>query len=244
MSYIYTDSILIPQQKYKVQDIPKAGKEAKRFKNQSALFTQIVLDEASVRITNNMHALPIRSLIYVEGFIANPVRAENAHGFAVIRQNTLGIPVGQAYIDPTRVNDTHAFFNIEGKEVSIPLNIVCSLVRVKEKHSKEIDKVVKETGVSHTLTTLLDIPSARKEPEDPLPAFVKKLFPNLIVEDVRKAIRKEHRPVYDMNGDDHNTIEEAERANVRIKQELLTRQIKIMVDMEYDRQVAESLKKG
>lgn len=244
MSSIYTDSILIPQQKYKVQDIPKAGKEAKRFKNQSALFTQIVLDEASVRITNNMHALPIRSLIYVEGFIANPVRAENAHGFAVVRQNNLDIPVGQAYLDPVRVSDTHAFFDIEGKEVSIPLTIVCSLVRVKEKHAKEIDKVVKETGVSHTLTKLLDDKEASKEPKDPLPAFVKKLFPNLIVEEVRENITKQHNPVYDMDGNDHNTIAEAERANVRIKQRILTEHIKIMVNMEYDRQVAEALKKG
>ena len=47
-----------------------------------------------------------------------------------------------------------------------------------------------------------------------------------------------------MDGNDHNTIAEAERANVLIKQRILTQHVKIMVDMEYNRQEAEALKKG
>ena len=119
-----------------------------------------------------------------------------------------------------------------------------TLVKIEEKVTKEAKKVEKETGISHELVNLLDDKSARKEPEDPLPIFVRKLFPNLIVEEVREKIRKEHRPVYDMDGNDHNTIAEAERANVLIKQRILTQHVKIMVDMEYNRQEAEALKKG
>ena len=244
MSYIYNDSILVPKTIYKVQDILKAGKDAKRFKNCNALFTQVINDQASVRITNNMHSLPVRCLINVKGYVAKPVRAENADGFAVVMQNTIGIPVGRAYLGPTRVTSDRAYFDINGSEISIPLNLTCCLVKIKEKVTKEAKKVEKETGISHELVNLLDDKSARKEPEDPLPIFVRKLFPNLIVEEVREKIRKEHRPVYDMDGNDHNTIAEAERANVLIKQRILTQHVKIMVDMEYNRQEAEALKKG
>ncbi len=244
MSYIYNDSILIPQKTYKVQEVLKAGKEAKRFKNCSAFLTQIINDQASVRITNNMHSVPVRCLINVKGYTAKPVRAENAHGFAVVMQNSIGIPVGRAYIGPTRVTSDRAYFDINGSEISIPLNLTCCLVKIEEKVTKEAKKVEKETGIPHKLVDLLDDKSARKEPEEPLPIFVKKLFPNLIVEEVRERIRNEHRPVYDMDGNDHNTIAEAERANVLIKQRILTQHVKIMVDMEYDRQEAEALKKG
>ena len=244
MSYIYNDSILVPQTIYKVQDILKAGKDAKRFKNCNALFTQVINSTAHGRITGSMQTIPVRALINVKGYVAKAVRAQNADGFACVEQNKLGIPIGQAFLAPVSVSDTEAFFDIEGKRISVPLNILCSLERIKEKVTKEAKKVEKETGISHELVDLLDDKSARKEPEEPLPIFVRKLFPNLIVEEVREKIRKEHRPVYDMDGNDHNTIAEAERANVLIKQRILTQHVKIMVDMEYNRQEAEALKKG
>ena len=108
-------------------------------------------------------------------------------------QNTIGIPVGRAYLGPTRVTSDRAYFDINGSEISIPLNLTCCLVKIKEKVTKEAKKVEKETGISHELVNLLDDKSARKEPEDPLPIFVRKLFPNLIVEEVREKIRNEIR---------------------------------------------------
>ena len=244
MSYIYTDSILEENKVYKVQKVSKLSKDSKRFIGLPCTFKYVSNSTAHGRITGSMQTIPVRALINVKGYVAKAVRAQNADGFACVEQNKLGIPIGQAFLAPVSVSDTEAFFDIEGKRISVPLNILCSLERIKEKVIKEVKKVEKETGISHELVNLLDDKSARKEPEDPLPIFVRKLFPNLIVEEVREKIRKEHRPVYDMDGNDHNTIAEAERANVLIKQRILTQHVKIMVDMEYNRQEAEALKKG
>ena len=121
MSTIYAESDLIANRSYKVQDVSHI-RDAKRFIGLSALFKQVSNTTASVRITSTMQYVPVRCLIFVKGFVAKSVQAKNAEGFAIIAQNGLGIPVGRAYLNPTSVTDTHAVFDIEGKEVTILLN--------------------------------------------------------------------------------------------------------------------------
>lgn len=238
MSSIYYESELKENVTYKVQDIKKLSKDTKRFTNLFCLFKYVIGSTASGRITNTMQSIPVRALVNVEGYVANPVRASNAHGFAVIAQNSLAIPVGRAYLNPTSVDDTHASFDIEGKNVKLPLNILCSLVRIEEKKSKEIKNIEKKTGVSHTLVKALDIPSARKDIENPLPSFVMKLFPNLNLDEVKEKIKESKSHGYfDYEGNDHETILECDLANSLIRHKLLTEEVKIIVAMETERQM-------
>ncbi len=83
MSTIYTESDLIANRSYKVQDVSHI-RDAKRFIGLSALFKQVSNTTASVRITSTMQYVPVRCLIFVKGFVAKSVQAKNAEGFSII----------------------------------------------------------------------------------------------------------------------------------------------------------------
>lgn len=233
MSTIYTDSILIKDRNYIVKDIPKLSKESKKLINCKCTFNYVIGSTAHGRITGNMNTVPVRSLIDVKGYIAKPVRAVNAHGFAVVAQNQLGIPVGQAYLNPTSVDDTYAVFDINGKEVKVPLDILASLVRIKEKKDTIVKrgttKVSKATGVPSEAIDIIDTSDARVDIEE-VPAFINKLLPNLNINDIRDRLKQKPGVFADYNGDIHETIEAADRANTLIRysfiQEELTNKIK------------------
>lgn len=233
MSTIYTDSILIENTGYKVQDIPKLSKETKRFIGLKCLFNYMVGSTAHGRITGTMQAVSARSLIDVKGYEAKPVRAVNADGFAVVAQNQLGIPVGQAYLNPTSVDDTYATFDINSKEVKVPLDILASLVRIKEKKDtvvkRETTKVSKATGIPSEAIDIIDTSDARVDIEE-VPAFINKLLPTLNINDIRDRLKQKPGVFADYNGDIHETIEAADRANTLIRysfiQEELTNKIK------------------
>lgn len=214
MSTIYTDSDLIADRSFKIQDVSQI-RDAKRFVGLSALFKQVSNTTASVRITGTMQSVPVRCLIFVKGFVAKSVQAKNAEGFAVVAQNGLGIPVGRAYLNPVSVSDTHATFDIEGKEVKLPLDILCSLVRIKEKKSKEVKKIEKaaeKDGVPSELINFLDQPQHR-EPITTMPAFITKLLPDLNLEDMRDIVNHEEDVYSDFDGNPHATMAEADKAN-------------------------------
>lgn len=233
MSTIYTDSILVENTGYKIQDIPKLGKDAKRFVGLKCLFNYVIGSSAHGRITGTMQSVPVRCLIDVKGYEAKPVRAVNAHGFAVTSQNTLGIPVGQAYLNPTSVSNTHAVFDINGKEVKIPLDILVSLVRIQEKKNtkikRETTKVSKATGIPSEAIDIIDASEARTDIQE-VPAFITKLLPNLNINDIRDRLRQKPGIFSDYNGEIHETIEAADKANTLIRygfiQEELTNIVK------------------
>ena len=241
MSIIYTESDLVPNQSYKIQDVSQI-RDAKRFIGLQALFKQVSNTTASVRITGNMQSVPVRCLIKVKGFEAKSVQSKNAEGFAVIAQNALGIPVGRAYLNPTAVTGTHAVFDIDGKEVKLPLEILCSLVRIKEKKTKEIKKVAKETGVSPEMIRLIDQPSNR-EPITAIPAFVSKLLPDLNIDDIRDIVNHEDDVISDFDGNPHATMEEADKANEIIRHKKLATKILALVQKQAEAQLTESRNK-
>ena len=244
MSTIYTESDLIADRSYKVQDVSQI-RDAKRFIGLQALFKQVSNTTASVRITGNMQSVPVRCLIKVKGFEANIVQAKNAEGFAIIAQNGLGIPVGRAYLNPTSVTDTHAVFDIESKEVKLPLDILCSLVRIKEKKSKEVKKIEKSTekdGVPPELISLLDQPGNR-EPITTIPAFVTKLLPNLNLEDIRDIVNHEEDVYSDFDGNPHATMAEADKANEVIRYKRLAAKALKMINKQAELQFTEILNK-
>ena len=241
MSIIYTESDLVPNQSYKIQDVSQI-RDAKRFIGLQALFKQVSNTTASVRITGNMQSVPVRCLIKVKGFEAKSVQSKNAEGFAVIAQNALGIPVGRAYLNPTAVTGTHAVFDIDGKEVKLPLEILCSLVRIKEKKTKEIKKVAKETGVSPEMIRLIDQPSNR-EPITAIPAFVSKLLPDLNIDDIRDIVNHEDDVISDFEGNPHATMAEADKANEIIRHKKLATKILALIQKQAEAQLTESRNK-
>lgn len=232
MSTIYTDSILVKDKNYIIKDIPKLSKETKRLTNQKCTFNYVIGSTAHGRVTGNMNTVPVRSLIDVKGYEAKPVRAVNAHGFAVIAQNNLGIPVGQAYLNPTSVDDTYATFDINGKEVKIPLDILASLVRIKEKKDtkvkRETTKVSKATGVPSEAIDIIDASEARTDIQE-VPAFISKLLPNLNINDIRDRLRQKPGIFADYNGEVHETIEAADRANTLIRYGLIQEELSNIV---------------
>lgn len=241
MSIIYTESDLVPNQSYKIQDVSQI-RDAKRFIGLQALFKQVSNTTASVRITGNMQSVPVRCLIKVKGFEAKSVQSKNAEGFAVIAQNALGIPVGRAYLNPTAVTGTHAVFDIEGKEVKLPLEILCSLVRIKEKKTKEIKKVAKETGVSPEMVSLLDQPSHR-EPITAMPAFISKLLPDLNMDDIRDIVNHEEDVYSDFDANPHATMAEADKANEVIRHKRLSVKVLALIQKQAEAQLTESRNK-
>lgn len=245
MSAIYTESELKEDVAYVVQDIKKLSKDTKRFVGLKATFKQVTNSTAHVRITGNMQSVPVRSIISVKGFIATPVRAVNAHGFAVIAQNNLGIPVGRAYLNPVSVNSTHAVFDIDGKRLSLPLEILASLVRIEEKKDKEVikeeKKISKRTGISPELIAVFDDASARADVEDPLPTFIKRIFPNINLEDLRDQLKHRKGVYSDLLGELHETIADAERANAIIRHEILAEDVALLAAEEVKKQMMEKV---
>lgn len=221
MSTIYNDSILVKDKVYVVQDILKLGRDTKRFVGLKATFHRVVNSTAEARITGTMQEISARSLIKVKGYTARPVRSENADGFAVGVQNSLGLPVGRAYLNPVKTDDTHAWFELDGREVKIPLDILISLVKDKEvidkDTQKERKKISKNVGISQKMLDALDNPEARKDSEDPLPMFIERFFPNLNVKDVMEEVRKEEKLVHDYDGNLHTSIIEADKANALLR---------------------------
>lgn len=220
MSSIYTESELSVDSRYIVQDVTKLSRDTKRFVGLPAIFKQVVGSTAHVRITSTMQTVPVRSLINVKGFVAKGVQAENADAFAVIAQNNLGIPVGRAFLGPDSVTATHAIFTIDGKVIKLPLDILASFVRVKEKMSKEIKKVARKSGIPPESIALLDSPADRQDIEE-IPSAILKMFPNLNVKDLKEILYKQDGVFLDYHDNIHATLQEADRANAVIRHKIL-----------------------
>lgn len=221
MSELYTDSILKENQKYLIQDI-KGLRDTKRFIGLSCLFRYIPKGSstASVMITGTMQSVPVRCLIYVKGYIAASVNSENADGFAVIQNNNLGLPVGQAYLAPDKVDNLYAYFTIDSKSIKVPLSILCSLVKVKEKINTKTSKALKSKNIPVEALEELSNSSLRKDILE-VPSSLSKLLPNLNKQDLYNTIKTKTKEVFDYSGEVHSSIEEADRANTILRHKML-----------------------
>jgi hypothetical protein len=241
MSTIYYDSELKENEKYTVQDIKKL-RSSEKYIGHVVQFRYMNGLTAHVRWTNNMHTLPARALIKVPGYVASTVHSKNAHAFAVIGQNSLGLPVGRVYIGPTGVTETHAIFSIDGKELKIPLDILASMVKVKEKITKEVKKTLKKTEDSARLgqfIEILDNPEAR-EPIGEVPAMVQKLFPDVTLAEITDVVNKEEGLWSDYDNNPHLSMEEADRANVIIKDKRIAAKFGKMAEIKVQKAFAET----
>lgn len=248
MSVQTNEAVLVKQKKFRVQKVSKFPTDnRKHLIGKDVLLLDITGSTASIRWGDNKHFIPARSLINVKGFTAKGVQAKNADGFVVISQNVLKIEVGTAYLNPTGVTETHAVFDIEGKTVKLPLEILASLVRDKVVIPKEVKKEAKKTGISPELVAVLDNPEDRKDIEG-IPAVIMKLLPHVNINDIRDVLYNKDEVYCDYEGEMHSSFAEADKANNVIRHKALEAKlielININIKNEFDSTREEELAKS
>lgn len=224
---VYTESILKTDKRYLVQDVSKFPKLKQYMIGQHCVLKQIVGSTAHVMFTGRMTEIPVRALIDVVGFHAKAVSAKNADGFVVIKQNTLGLPVGTAYLNhiKEKSNSDYVVIETNGKEVKIPFDILGALVRNKKKEKAiQSSKIADKTGFTSTMVEVMDelaAPHDNRQDDDFIPAAIIKLLPGVNLVELRDLLRSESDVFYDYEGNDHKTISDCDKANTRIRHRLL-----------------------
>ena len=236
MTTVYTDSVLKTDKRYLVQDVSKFPKAKSFMIGQHCILKQIVGSTAHVMFTGRMTEIPVRSLIDVVGFHAKAVSAKNADGFVVIKQNTLGLPVGTAYLnhDKEKSDTNYVVIETNGKEVKIPFDILGALVRNKKKEkSIRADKIADKTGFTPAMVEVMDelaSPHENRQDDDFIPPAIVKLLPGVNLIELRDLLRSESDIFYDYEGNDHKTISDCDKANTRIRHRLLKERLMAMAN--------------
>jgi len=226
MSIIYTDSIVKTQKKYTVQNVSKFPQEKNFLIGKEVLVVEIEGTSASVRFGSGpRHWIPVRSLINVQGYEAKGVRSENADGFVIKSSNEYGFAIGTAYLEPTKIDTTHATFTVDGKEIKLPLSILIKLVRktVKVKDRK-VKKESKEAGIP--VSVVEAVAGAIKVPElTTLPSAVTKILPELNIPVLIDQVKNAEVEVFDFNGEVHDSITEALLSNEKYIHRLIQKTV-------------------
>ena len=220
---VYTESVLEINKRYTVQKVSKFPKTREYMIGQQCVLKQLVGTTAHVMFTGRMCEIPIRSLIEVIGYHAQAVHAKNADGFVVNSQNSLGLAVGTAYLNHNKdkSDSKNIVMDIKGKEVKIPFEILTALVSNKRKEKPvKVSKIAEKTGFSPELVEAMSelaAPHENREDIDFIPASIKKLLPGVNLVELRDLLRTEEDVWYDMEGNDHKTIAEVDKANTKIR---------------------------
>ena len=220
---VYTDSVLEINKRYTVQQISKFPKAREYMIGQQCVLKQIVGTTARVMFTGRMCEIPIRALIDVTGYHAQAVHSKNADGFVVNRQNSLGLAVGTAYLNHNKEksDSNNIVMDIKGKEVKIPFEILTALVSNKRKEKPiKSEKIAEKTGFTPVMVEAMSelaAPHENREDNDFIPASIKKLLPGVNLVELRDLLRTEEDVWYDMEGNDHKTIAEVDKANTKIR---------------------------
>lgn len=225
MSTIYSASALVVNKQYEVQDVSKFPKTKSYMIGKLALLVQVTNTTASVRFTGQLHEIPVRSLFNVVGYEAKSVHAKNADGFVVKCNNEFCIAIGTAYLEPDSVDETHAKFTIDGKEVKLPLDILIALVRKKVKiKDRKVKKETKEAGIP--VSVVEAIAGAIKVPElTSLPPAITKILPELNIPVLIDQVKNAEVEVFDFNGEVHNSISEALLSNEKYIHRLIQKTV-------------------
>ena len=233
---VFTESVLEINKRYMVQGVSKFPKSKEYMIGQYCILKQIVGSTAHVMFTGRMTEIPIRSLVDVTGYHPKGVSAKNADGFVVIKQNTLGIAVGTAYLnhDKEKSNSDYVVVNVNGKEVKIPFDILGALVRNKKKEKVvKADKIADKTGFTPAMVEVMDelaAPYENRQDDDFIPPAIVKLLPGVNLVELRDLLRSESDVFYDYEGNDHKTISDCDKANTRIRHRLLKERLMAMAN--------------
>ena len=202
---IYNESILIENSQYVVQDYGYFPKKYNYLIGNKVLLLRVDQSTASIRYAGNKIFIPTRSLISIPEYIAKSVSTKNADGFAVVTKNNLGIPVGTAYLNHKGYTDTHFKVMVDGKELTIPLDIVCSLIKEKKKekpiNSKKVNKL---TGLPTELiefTEEMIAPYENRKDIQEIPSTFSKMLPGVNLQELRDSIISDNIGCFDYHGD-------------------------------------------
>ena len=233
-SVIDLSSVLLINTKYRVMETTKIPLSKQFIIGKEVLLLSINNKTASVRHGGNKHEVPVRALINVVGYTCKGVAHKNADGFVVVSKNKLGLEVGTAYLNPVAVSDTTFTVEVDGKRITIPLDIVCSLVKnVKAESNVGVKKIKNNTQLSDSAietTAELMAPSDNRQDIERLPAVVQKLLPNTNLSVLRAHLRQSDGVYADYEGNVHNTVEEADKANTILRHKMLEQKILTMVE--------------
>lgn len=220
---LFLDSVLVVDKRYQIQDVSKFPKAKQYMINQHCVLKQIVGSTAHVMFTGRMTEVPVRSLIQVTGYYAKGVNYKNADGFVVVKQNSLGLQVGTAYLnhDKEKSNDEYIFVTVHGKDMKIPFDILSALVAVKKKEKPlKSEKIAEKTGLAPALVEVmaeLDAPVGNREDDTDIPPAIVKLLPGVNLVELRDLIRTEEDVFFDYSGEAHKTIAECDKANTKLR---------------------------
>lgn len=237
MSIIYSESALIVGKQYEVQEVSKFPKTKSYMFGKLALLVQITNTTASVRFTGQLHEIPVRSLFSVQGYEAKSVHAKNADGFVVKCNNEFGIAIGTAYLEPDGVDETHAKFTIDGKELKLPLDILIALVRKKVKvKDRKVKKEAKDSGIP--ISVVEAVAGAIKVPEiTGLPPAITKILPELNIPVLIDQVKNAEVEVFDFSGEVHETITSALLSNEkyvhRLIQKIVMAEVRKLLDGQF-----------
>lgn len=220
---VYTESVLEINKRYTVQKVTKFPKAREYMIGQQCVIKQLVGTTAHVMFTGRMCEIPIRSLIKVTGYHAQAVHAKNADGFVVNSQNSLGLAVGTAYLNHNKdkSDSKHIVMDIKGKELKVPFEILTALVSNKKKEKPvKTEKIAEKTGFTPAMVGVMSellAPHENREDNDFIPASIKKLLPGVNLVELRDLLLVQEDVWYDMEGNDHKTIAEVDKANTKIR---------------------------
>ena len=223
---VFTESVLEINKRYMVQGVSKFPKAKEYMIGQHCVLKQIVGSTAHVMFTGRMTEIPIRSLVDVTGYHPKGVSAKNADGFVVIKQNTLGIAVGTAYLnhDKEKSNSDYVVVCVNGKEIKIPFDILGALVRNKKKEKViKADKLAEKTGFTPAMVEVMDelnAPQQNREDNEFIPPSIIKLLPGVNLVELRNLLRSDEDVFFDYSGEPHKTIAECDKANTKIRHKL------------------------
>ena len=233
-SVIDLSSVLLINTKYRVVETTKMPLSKQFIIGKEVLLLSINNKTASVRHGGNKHEVPVRALINVVGYTCKGVAHKNADGFVVVSKNKLGLEVGTAYLNPVAVSDTTFTVEVDGKRITVPLDIVCSLVKnVKAESNVGVKKIKNNTQLSDSVietTAELMAPSDNRQDIERLPAVVQKLLPNTNLSVLRAHLRQSDGVYADYEGNLFNTIEEADKSNTKIRHKLLQDKLMVLIN--------------
>lgn len=234
MSVLILETQLEENKPYTINKVSHLQADVLKLIGLKAIFKAVNGSTASVQVTGRMKSVPVRSLVTVKGYEFKAVSPKNADGFVVIAKNNFGFKVGTAFLKPTIIDKEFAHFTVEGKSVRLPLDILTALVKKKEKAvkaaTKEIKKASKDSGIPHEV--IQEISDATNLSDcTTVPPFLLKLLPNVYVEEIAEILKEQPGTYSDFNGEIHETIAEASKANVVIKHKMLEEKFLQMLEI-------------
>lgn len=236
---IHIQSVLETDKTYRIQEVSKFPKKLAHMIGQNCILKQIVGGSVKVQNKGIMREILARSIIKVAGYTAKGVSNKNADGFIVTQQNILGLPI----LEPEITRNDYIEIQYNNRTIKVPFNILAALVQTKKiEKNIPMERIAEQTGVSPKLVEvcdeLLSSHENRKDIAD-IPAALIKLLPDVNLVVLRDKIRKSEDAWFDLKGNLHATIADAERENTKIRHRELTNALIEMSTVDFKRQAEE-----